>query len=82
MIPYLFSVQSLGRVERLYQCRRMADEERVARGPGEHADHRQPDVRGTLRRISPVADAKHVRQSLEQRPRVLLCPVCPLLTNE
>ena len=43
-------------------------------GADEHRDRGEPGVREALRRASPVADAEHVRQRLEQRPRVLLEP--------
>ena len=53
----------------------MTDKQRVARGAGQHADHRQPDVRYALRSVSTESDTQHVRQGFEQRPRVLLPPV-------
>lgn len=61
----LLSIQSLGRVKRLYQRGRMADEQRVARSSCQHADHGQPHVGRTLWRIASVTDAQHVRQGLE-----------------
>ena len=74
-ISNLFTVESFGRVERLNERRRVSDEERVANGAGQHADHGQPDVGQALRRVPAVTNTQHVRQRLKQRPRVLLCPV-------
>jgi len=56
----LFTVESFGGVERLDECGGVSQEERVADGTGQHADHRQPDVRQTLRRVAAVADTQHV----------------------
>jgi len=39
-VAYLFAVESLGSVEGLDERRRMTDEESIARGTGQHADHR------------------------------------------
>jgi len=59
----------------------MTNKERVARGSGQHTDHRQPDIGYTLWGVATKAYAQHVRQSLEQRPRVLLPPVGVLSNN-
>jgi len=53
----------------------VTDEHGVAGGTGQHTDHGQPDVGRALRRVPTIADTKHVRQRLEQCPRVLLVPV-------
>ena len=53
----------------------VTDEQSVACGSRQHADHRQPDVGDALRRVLPVPDTQHVRQRLEQRPRVLYVPL-------
>lgn len=53
----------------------MADKQGVARCSSQHTYHRQPHIRYILWRISAVTDAEHVRQSLEQRPRVLFWPI-------
>ena len=71
----LFPILSFRRVERLYERRGVADEQRVAGRPGQHADHGQPDVRQVLRRVSAVADRQHVRKRAKQRPRVLIYPI-------
>ena len=70
----LFSVESFWRVERLDERGGVADEHGVAGGTGQHTDHSQPDVGRALGRVSAVADTQHVRERLEQRPRVLLVP--------
>jgi len=57
---YLLGVDALGSVERLYERGRLANEQRVERGAGQHADDRQPHVADTLRRIAAVADTQHV----------------------
>jgi len=77
-VSNLFAVESFGRVERLDERGGVTDEQRVANGAGQHADHGQPDVRQALGRVSAVADTQHVRQRLEQRPRILFGPVCQL----
>ena len=77
----LFSVEPLGCVERLDERGGVADEHGVARGADEHADHGEPDVGGGLRREATVADAEHVRERFEQRPRVLHVPVLFLITQ-
>jgi len=41
---------------------------------GQHADDGKPDVGRTLRRIATEADTQHVRERLEQCPRILLQP--------
>jgi len=75
MRVYLFAVESLGRVERLNESGGVTDEQRIARGSGQHADHGQPDVGRTLRRVPAEPDAQHVWQRLEQCPCVLLRPL-------
>ena len=82
IISYLLGVHPPRSVEGLYERRRVPDEESVERGARHHADDGQPDVGHTLRRIAPVANAQHVRQSLEERPRVLLRPRSALNTHK
>jgi len=76
----LFAVESSGGIERLYDGGCVSDEERIARGTSQHADDRQPDVGRTLRWIATETDTQHVRQRLEQRPRILLQPTRVLHT--
>lgn len=71
----LIIIESSGSVGRLDERSGMTNEQRVARGAGQHTDHCQPDVRDTLRRVSTETDTEHVRQRFEQRPRVLFPPV-------
>jgi len=59
----------------------MTNEHGVARSTGQHADHDQPDIGYALWWIPAVANTQHVRQRLEQRPRVLLVPVSTLHYN-
>jgi len=77
----LFAVETFGRVERLNERGGVTDEERVTDSAGQHADHGQPNVTETLRRIPAITDTQHVRQRLEQCPRVLLRPVRSLYTR-
>jgi len=77
-VSNLFTVKSFGRIERLDEGSGVSDEESVTNGAGQHADHGQPDVTEALWWISAVANTEHVRQSLKERPRVLLRPVRPL----
>jgi len=58
--PYLLSIESFGRVERLDERGRMTDKQCIARGTRQHADHGQPDVRRALRRIPTKPDTQHV----------------------
>jgi len=78
---YLFTVESLGRVERLDKRGGMTNEQSVARGSGQHTDHGQPYVRCTLWRVSAKPNAQHVWQRLKQRPRVLFGPIGMLQCN-
>jgi len=55
IVRYLFSIEPLGSVERLYERGRVADEQRVTYRSREHADHRQPYVRDGLRGVATVA---------------------------
>jgi len=71
---HLFVVKSLWSIEWLYERRRMANEQCVAGGSGQHTDHGQPCVSCALRWISTEPNAQHVRQGLKQRPSVLLRP--------
>jgi len=59
-VSYLFGVDALGSVERLYQRGRLADEQCVEGGTSKHADDCQPDVGDALRRVAAVADTQHV----------------------
>jgi len=59
-VSNLLAVESFGRVKRLDKCRCVADEECIADGTGQHADHRQPDVRQTLWRVPAITNAQHV----------------------
>jgi len=52
----------------------MSNEQGVASSSGQHANDRQPDIGRALRWITTEADTQHVRQRLEQRPRVLFQP--------
>lgn len=58
----------------------MAQEQRVTGGSAYHGQHGQPHVTQRLRRKPTVANAQHVRHGFEQRPRILLRPVCFLET--
>jgi len=57
---YLLAVESSGRVEGLYDGGGVTDEQCVARGAGQHADDRQPDVGRALWRVPAEPDAQHV----------------------
>ena len=78
---YLFTVESFRRVERLNERCWVSDEQSVARGPGQHTDHGQPDVCRALRRVPTEPDTQHVWQRLEQCPCVLLRPLSVLSTQ-
>ena len=75
LLCHLFPVETFRCVEGLNERRCVADEHRVARRTGQHADHGQPDVRRALRWVAPVADTQHVGKRLEERPRILFRPV-------
>jgi hypothetical protein len=81
-MPYLFPVEPFRRIERLYECRGMTDEQRVAGRAGQHTDHGQPHVGRTLWGVSTEPYTQHVRQGLEESPRVLLQPVRVLNRNK
>ena len=53
----------------------MTDEQGVTGGTGQHANRGEPNIRGTLGRISTVADAKHMGKGFKQSPGVLFGPM-------
>jgi len=59
-IAYFFSVESFGGVERLNDSSRMTNEECIAGCAGQHTDHGQPDINGTVWRITTVTNTQHV----------------------
>lgn len=52
----------------------MSDEDGVARGPDNHAEHRQPDIREALRSLSTVTYTQHVTHGFKDGERVQLTP--------
>lgn len=70
----LFLVLPPGRVQGLDERSGVTDEHGIARGPHDHAEHGEPDVRHAYRRLPPIPDAQHVAHGLEQGMRVLAAP--------
>ena len=59
----------------------VSDEEGVAGGPTNHADHDQPQIQDGSGRLLAVAYTQHVRHGPEQSPAVLLRPLSALNYN-
>lgn len=52
----------------------MSDEDGVAGGTDDHAEHRQPDIRETFRSLTTVTYAQHVTHGFKHGKRVQLTP--------
>lgn len=75
---YLFLVLPSGRVQRLDECRCVADKHGVAGGSYDHTEHGQPDVRHALGGLSSISNAQHVAHGLKEGEGVEFAP-CVIL---
>ena len=79
---HFIAIASFGDVEGLDKRSNMADNEGIACSTGHHADRSHPCLGETIGWKSTIADAKHVGESLEQSPRVLLKPIGILANHQ